>query len=100
MPRDLASMMRFSIWSLMPRPWRPPMALASSTRETGLSKCLPLMATGWPCSKRIETSSVAISTAGSQNLTPMIGSTVSRETLSSSRVLASWVAPQMLASVE
>ena len=25
MPRLFASMMRFSIWSLMPRPWRPPM---------------------------------------------------------------------------
>ena len=46
------------------------------------------------------TSSGAISTAGSQNRTPMIGSTDSSETSRCSRVLASWVAPQMLASVE
>jgi hypothetical protein len=37
---------------------------------------------------------------GSQNFTPMSGSTVSRETSRCSSVLASWVAPQMLASVE
>ena len=58
------------------------------------------MATGRPWSKRIVTSSVSIATDGSQNFTPMIGSTVSRETSRCSRVLASWVAPQMLASVE
>ena len=58
------------------------------------------MATGRPRSKRIVTSSVAISTEGSQNRTPMIGSTVSSETSRCSSVLASWVAPQMLASVE
>ena len=100
MPRDLASMIRFSIWSDMPRPWRPPIALASSTRATSSANRLPLIATGYPASKVTATSSVAISTAGSQYLTPMIGSTVSRDTSRCSRVLASCVAPQMLASVE
>ena len=61
---------------------------------------VPLIATGRPASNRIVTSSGSIATAGSQNLTPMIGSTVSRETSRCSSVLASWVAPQMLASVE
>ena len=61
---------------------------------------LPLIATGYPASKVTATSSVSISTDGSQNFTPMIGSTVSRDTSRCSRVLASWVAPQMLASVE
>ena len=46
------------------------------------------------------TSSLGTSTDGSQYFTPMIGSTVSRETFRSSRVFASWVAPQMFASVE
>ena len=93
-------MMRFSIWSDMPRPCRPPIALASRTSATGSSYRLPLIATGRPCSKRTVTSSVSISTDGSQNFTPMIGSTVSSETSRCSRVFASWVAPQMLASVE
>ena len=39
--------MRFSIWSLMPSPCRPPIALASSTRATGSSRT-PLIATGRP----------------------------------------------------
>ncbi len=93
-------MMRFSIWSLMPRPWRPPIALASMTSATASSNRRPLSETGRPISKPTVTSSVAISTDGSQYLTPMMGSTVSRETFRSSRVLASCVAPQMLASVE
>jgi len=46
------------------------------------------------------TSSVSITTAGSQNRTPMIGSTVSSEVSRCSNVFASCVAPQMLASVE
>jgi hypothetical protein len=61
---------------------------------------VPLTATGRPATKRTVTSSVSIATDGSQNLTPMIGSTVSRETSRCSSVFASWVAPQMLASVE
>ena len=93
-------MMRFSIWSDMPRPCRPPMAFASMTRSTAVSKVRPLMATGRPCSKRIETSSVGMGSDSSQNFTPMIGSTLSIETLRCSSVFASWVAPQMLASVE
>ncbi len=93
-------MMRFSIWSDMPRPWRPPITLASWTRATGSSYDVPLIATGRPSWNRMVTSSAAMSTAGSQNLTPMIGSTVSRETSRCSSVFASWVAPQMLASVE
>ena len=48
MPRDLASMIRFSIWSDMPRPCRPPISLASWTSSTGSSYCLPLTATGRP----------------------------------------------------
>ena len=100
MPRDLASMIRFSIWSDMPSPCRPPTSLASWTSATGSVKSTPLIATGRPWTKRTVTSSAAISTAGSQNFTPMIGSTVSSETSRCSRVLASWVAPQMLASVE
>ena len=100
MPRDLASMIRFSIWSDMPRPCRPPTALASRTSATGSAKSAPLIATGRPWWKPTVTSSEAISTAGSQNFTPMIGSTISSETSRCSRVLASWVAPQMLASVE
>ena len=61
---------------------------------------MPLIVTGRPCAKPIVTSSVAISTDGSQNRTPMIGSTVSTPVSRCSSVLASWVAPQMLASVE
>ena len=64
MPRLLASMMRFSIWSDMPSPCRPPMALASSTRSTAEANSSPLMVTGRPCSKPIVTSSGAISTDG------------------------------------
>ncbi len=103
MPRDLASMIRFSIWSHMPSPWRPPISLTACTRRTGPSTPsydVPFTATGRPRSKRTVTSSASIATEGSQNLTPMIGSTVSSETSRCSRVLASWVAPQMLASVE
>ena len=100
MPRDLASMMRFSIWSDMPMPCRPPISLTSWTSSTGSSYCLPLTATGRPLSNLIVTSSVSMCTSGSQNFTPMIGSTVSSETSRCSRVFASWVAPQMLASVE
>ena len=58
------------------------------------------MATGQPPSKRTVTSSAAISTSGRQWATPMIGSTISIPVASSSSALASWVAPQMLASVE
>jgi hypothetical protein len=76
------------------------MALASSTRSTAEGNSLPLIDTGRPRAKPIVTSSVAISTAGSQNGTPMIGWTVSTPVSRCSRVLASWVAPQMLASVE
>ncbi len=94
-------MIRFSIWSDMPMPWRPPMALAFMTRSTAVSNFSPLMVTGRPWSKPIVTSSVSISTDGSQNRTPMIGSTVSTPVFRCSSVFASWVAPpQMLASVE
>ena len=100
MPRLLASMMRFSIWSLMPRPWRPPIVLASITRATWSENSVPLMATGQPSSKRTVTSSGSIDTSGRQWATPMIGSTISIPVASSSSALASCVAPQMLASVE
>ena len=93
-------MIRFSIWSHIPSPCRPPIALAAMTRSTGVSNRAPLTVTGRPRSKPIVTSSGAISTPGSQNRTPMIGSTVSIPVSRCSRVLASWVAPQMFASVE
>src|SRR5438132_665969 len=69
MPRLLASMTRFSIWSDMPSPCRPPMALASSTRSTAEANSLPLIVTGRPCSNPMVTSSAAMSTAGSQHRT-------------------------------
>src|SRR5699024_4949117 len=97
---DLASIMRFSIWSETPRPWRPPMVLASRTSATGSVYSMPLMATGRPSWKRTETSSVWTSTSSRQAATPIMGSTKSRPTLRYSRDLASWVAPQILASVE
>ena len=57
MPRLLASITRFSIWSDMPSPCRPPTVLASWTRSTAEAKALPLMLTGRPCSKPMVTSS-------------------------------------------
>ena len=65
MPRDLASMIRFSIWSDMPRPCRPPISLASCTRRRPRSSyVVPLTATGRPRSKRTVTSSGSIATVG------------------------------------
>ncbi len=93
-------MIRFSIWSDMPRPCRPPIALASRTRATGSAYVVPLIAIGRPLWNWIVTSSASMATEGSQCFTPMIGSTDSSETSRCSSVLASWVAPQMLASVE
>ena len=99
MPRLFASMIRFSIWSDMPSPWRPPMAFASRITSAALSNGVPLIATGRPWRNSTVTSSGTISTVGSQCLTPMIGSTISRATSRRSRLLASWVAPSMFASV-
>ena len=93
-------MIRFSIWSDMPRPCRPPIAFARMTRLTGVANSDALIVTGRPRSKPIVTSSGSISIAGSQNRTPMIGWTVSIPWSRYSRLLASWVAPQMFASVE
>ena len=76
------------------------MRFASWTSSTGSVYSTPLSATGRPRSKVTVTSSASIWTEGSQNLTPMMGSTVSSETSRCSRVFASWVAPQMFASVE
>ena len=76
------------------------MVFVSRTRSTGSEYSTPLMATGRPASKAIVTSSVSICTDGSQNFTPMIGSTISSDTFRCSSVFASWVAPQMFASVE
>ena len=92
-------MMRFSIWSLIPRPWRPPISLARSTDSTW-SSSLAVDPHRPAALEAIVTSSVAISTAGSQWATPMIGETISIVVDSSSSDLASCVAPQMLASVE
>jgi hypothetical protein len=69
-------MTRFSIWSLMPRPWRPPMRLASRNSSTRDANRLPLIEVGQPCSKPIVTSSAAIATSGRHGATPMIGSTM------------------------
>src|SRR5215813_178777 len=96
-PRLFASMMRFSIWSLMPSPCRPPISFAASTRSTSDSKVRPLTATGHPSWNRTETSSGAMSTAGSQWATPMIGDTISMLTARLSNDFASCVAPQKLA---
>ncbi|CPU66554.1 Uncharacterised protein [Mycobacteroides abscessus] len=74
--------------------------MASWTSATADSNSSPLIVTGRPWTKPIVTSSVAISTAGSQNRTPMIGSTVSMPVSRCSSVFASCVAPQMFASVE
>ncbi|MNJ61413.1 hypothetical protein D3C77_571980 [compost metagenome] len=98
MPRLLASMMRFSIWSLMPRPWRPPMRLASSSSSTGSLYSTPFRATGWPSSKRTVTSSAFTATSSRQNA--MMGLTMRMPEFSCSRSLASWVAPSRLESVE
>ena len=100
MPRLLASMIRFSIWSLMPRPCRPPMALASSNSATGSAKVWPFSATGWPSAKRTVTFSALTTQSSRQNGTPMIGLTILMPLSSCSRSLASWVAPRMLLSVE
>ena len=58
------------------------------------------MATGRPWTKVTVTSSVSMATDGSQNFTPMMGSTTSIDSSRCSRVFASCVAPQMFASVE
>ncbi len=100
MPRLFASMMRFSIWSEMPSPWRPPMRLASRASSTRLANVWPLRATGKPSSKRTVTSSGRISTAGSQCFTDMMGCTMRRPLFRNSSSFASCVAPQMLESVE
>ena len=76
------------------------MALASNTRSTWESNAAPLRVVGQPSVNPMVTSSVAISTSGSQWATPMIGVTSSIEVPRSSSAFASWVAPQMLASVE
>ncbi len=93
-------MIRFSIWSLVPSPWRPPTALASMASSTWSANSRPAIATGHPSAKRTETSSGSMTTSGRHEATPMIGSTISTPVDRSSSAFASWVAPQMLASVE
>jgi hypothetical protein len=100
MPRLLASMMRFSIWSLMPRPWRPPMALASQHQvDRGVE------------SRSVDRDRPALLEAHRDVLgldldgrVPVRDAHDRLDDLhavdSSSRSFASWVAPQMLASVE
>src|ERR1700753_3848641 len=100
MPRLLASMIRFSIWSDMPRPCRPPMALASITRSTAVANSLPLMETGRPWANAIVTSSAGISTSGSQNLAPMIGSTSPIPVSRGSSDLGSGGGPPILGAVQ
>ncbi len=93
MPRLFASITRFSIWSDMPRPWRPPVSFITRMTSTGSP-------TGRPFSNAIVTTSGSISTSGFQCATPMIGSTIFIDVSSSSRSFASCVAPSMFASVE
>ena len=100
MPRLLASITRFSIWSDMPSPCRPPTAFAVRISSTGSAIVVPSIATGNPRANSIVTTSGSMSTAGSQCATPMIGSTIFIEVASSSRSFASCVAPSRLASVE
>jgi hypothetical protein len=59
-----------------------------------------LIVTGQPSANPTVTSSGSIATSGRHAATPMIGSTISIPVARSSSALASWVAPQMLASVE
>ena len=76
------------------------MALASITRSTWSANSSPLIATGQPSSNAHRDVLGGDLDVGSQWATPMIGSTISMPVASSSSDLASWVAPQMLASVE
>ena len=100
MPRLFASMMRFSIWSHMPRPCRPPIALASPNSATASANCWPFSATGTPASKRTETFSGFTVTSSRQKATPMIGLTMAIPLSRNSRSFASCVAPRMFESVE
>jgi hypothetical protein len=93
MPRLFASITRFSIWSDMPSPWRPPTSFAQLITSTGSP-------TGRPFSNSIVTVSGSIATSAFQCATPMIGSTICIDVSSSSRSFASCVAPSMFASVE
>ena len=74
MPRDLASMMRFSIWSDIPSPCRPPIAFAATTSSTRSAYSTPSRATGQPSWNATRTVSGSIATLWSQWATPMIGS--------------------------
>ena len=58
MPRDLASMMRFSIWSDMPRPWRPPIRVGFEHEGYGVGIVDTVEGDGLkPSSKRMVISS-------------------------------------------
>jgi hypothetical protein len=100
MPRLFASMIRFSIWSLMPRPCRPPMRFASRISSTRSAYSRPLIAIGRPSSKRSVTVSRFTSTSSRHDATPMIGWTMVMPVESCSRSFASCVAPSMFESVE
>ena len=85
----------------MPSPCRPPIALAAVTSSTRSSNSTPSIATGQPSWNAHAAPSRARSIRSwSQWATPMIGSTIAIERSRLSSSLASWVAPQMLASVE
>ena len=92
-------MTRFSIWSLMPRPWRPPAALQAVNSSKRDAYRLPFRLTGSPCSKATVTSSGSMRTSAFQKATPMIGLTIRIPLSRNSRSFASWVAPRQLASV-
>ena len=77
MPRLLASMIRFSIWSLMPRPCRPPMALASRNSATGSANGLAVQRHRLALHKAHGRRFSALTAQSSrQNGTPMMGLTI------------------------
>jgi hypothetical protein len=92
-------MTRFSIWSLTPRPWRPPIAFTLSTASAREVNFVSFAATGMPRSKWRRTRSGSTFTSDRHEATPMIGSTIDTPTSRRSRSFASWVAPSMLLSV-
>jgi hypothetical protein len=100
MPRLFASMMRFSIWSELPSPCRPPMRLASSTSSTGSANSRLFKATGRPSSHPTVTVSRRTSTSSRQEATPMIGCTIESPLARLSSSFASCVAPSRFESVE
>jgi hypothetical protein len=100
MPRLFASMIRFSIWSDMPSPCRPPTAFASWTRSTAVRE-VPAVDPHRPPVGELDGDVLGLDR---DRRIPERDAhdreTISMDVSSSSRRLASCVAPQMFASVE